>query len=100
EGRFRLRIVLGEGRNREVRRMLEAVGHPVHRLFRRSFGSLSIGRLKPGEWRRLTPAEIAALKPAEESPERKTKATGRPPRGGGGGSRPERTSARVVGPKP
>jgi len=57
----RLLLVLQEGRNREVRRMLEAVGHPVRRLFRRSFGPIHIGRLAPGKWRRLTPAETRSL---------------------------------------
>lgn len=60
-GIHRLIIVVREGRNREVRRMLEAVGHPVKRLFRRSFGPIEIGRLKPGAWRRLTADEIATL---------------------------------------
>ena len=67
---YRLRIVLEEGRNREVRRMLEAVGHPVQRLFRRSFGPIGIGRLQPGRWRHLMAAEIASLRPA---PPRKRK---------------------------
>lgn len=61
-GVYRLLIVLHEGRNREVRRMLEAVGHPVVRLFRRRFGPIEIGRLKPGAWRRLTMDEVAALR--------------------------------------
>ncbi len=60
-GLFRVIILLREGRNREVRRMLEAVGHPVHRLFRRNFGPIEIGRLKPGAWRRLTADEISSL---------------------------------------
>jgi 23S rRNA pseudouridine2605 synthase len=68
DGIYRLRIVLEEGRNREVRRMLEAVGHPVRRLFRISFGPIEVGRLKTGAWRRLTGAEVASLrrKEAEE----------------------------------
>jgi 23S rRNA pseudouridine2605 synthase len=60
----RLILVLEEGRNREVRRMLEAIGHPVRRLFRRRFGAVEVGRLKPGGWRHLTPAEIATLRGA------------------------------------
>jgi 23S rRNA pseudouridine2605 synthase len=60
-GIYRLILLLQEGRNREVRRLLEAVGHPVRRLFRRSFGPIEIGRLRPGHWRRLTPAEVDAL---------------------------------------
>jgi 23S rRNA pseudouridine2605 synthase len=61
EGVYRLLIVLEEGRNREVRRLLEAVGHPVRRLFRRSFGPIEIGRLKPGSWRRLGQDEVVSL---------------------------------------
>ena len=62
-GIYRLRIVLEEGRNREVRRMLEAIGHPVKRLFRRRFGPIGIEKLRPGRWRYLSPEEIEALKP-------------------------------------
>ncbi|HUE95942.1 MAG TPA: pseudouridine synthase [Longimicrobiaceae bacterium] len=58
---YRLIVVLREGRYREVRRLLEAVGHPVHRLFRRSFGPIEIGRLQAGRWRRLTEPEVASL---------------------------------------
>lgn len=61
-GLYRVVIVLEEGRNREVRRMFEAVGHPVQRLYRRGFGPISIGRLAPGRWRHLTEAEIATLR--------------------------------------
>ena len=57
-----LLITLREGRNRQVRRMLEAVGHPVRRLRRTRIGPLSDRRLKPGEWRDLTAKEVAALR--------------------------------------
>lgn len=57
-----VRIVLQEGRNREVRRMLEAIGHPVRSLYRRRFGPISVGRLRRGEWRRLTPQEVERLR--------------------------------------
>ena len=50
-----------EGRNRQVRRMCEAVGHPVIRLVRVRIGPLRDGLLKPGEWRALTQAEVRAL---------------------------------------
>jgi 23S rRNA pseudouridine2605 synthase len=63
QGIYRLRIVLQEGRNREVRRMLEAIGHPVRKLFRRRFGPIGIEKLRPGRWRYLTPAEIESLRP-------------------------------------
>jgi 23S rRNA pseudouridine2605 synthase len=50
-----------EGRNRQVRRMCEAVGHPVIRLVRTRIGPLRDGSLKPGEWRALTLAEVRSL---------------------------------------
>jgi 23S rRNA pseudouridine2605 synthase len=56
-----IRLTIHEGRNRQVRRMCEAVGHPVVRLVRSRIGSLSDRKLKPGEWRELTPAEVRAL---------------------------------------
>ncbi|MQA89249.1 MAG: pseudouridine synthase [Gemmatimonas sp.] len=66
-GAFRLLIEIQEGRNREVRRLLEAVGHPVLRLFRRSFGPIEIGKLRPGKWRHLTKDEVALLQSADRS---------------------------------
>jgi 23S rRNA pseudouridine2605 synthase len=56
-----LEIVIHEGRNRQVRRMCEAIGHPVRRLVRTRFGPLHENRLAPGQWRSLTQAEIRAL---------------------------------------
>jgi 23S rRNA pseudouridine2605 synthase len=56
-----LEIVIHEGRNRQVRRMCEAVGHPVRRLVRTRFGPLRDHSLAPGQWRALTQAEIRAL---------------------------------------
>ena len=61
-GLFEVRLVMREGRTREVRRMLEAVGHPVRRLFRTRFGPIEIGRLRAGRWRYLTEAEVAMLR--------------------------------------
>lgn len=60
-GRAELRIVIREGRHRQVRRMLQAVGHKVIALRRTSFGPLRLGRLKTGGWRVLSIAEVAAL---------------------------------------
>lgn len=60
-GRSELRVVISEGRNRQVRRMLQAVGHRVSALRRTAFGPLRLGRLKTGEWRLLTDAEVASL---------------------------------------
>jgi 23S rRNA pseudouridine2605 synthase len=54
-------ITISEGRNRQVRRMMEAVGHPVRRLVRTSIGPLKLGRLKPGTARRLSAPEVQAL---------------------------------------
>ena len=56
-----LRIAIHEGRNRQVRRMCEAVGHPVTRLVRVRIGPLTDRRLAPGSWRPLTPAELKSL---------------------------------------
>jgi 23S rRNA pseudouridine2605 synthase len=56
-----LRLVIHEGRNRQVRRMCEAVGHPVRRLVRIRIGPLSDRKLKPGQWRELTVAEVREL---------------------------------------
>jgi 23S rRNA pseudouridine2605 synthase len=61
-GPSRLELVLHEGRNRQVRRMLEAVGHPVLKLRRARYAGLGPGRLRPGEWRDLTPGEVARLR--------------------------------------
>jgi 23S rRNA pseudouridine2605 synthase len=61
-GPSRLELVLHEGRNRQVRRMLEAVGHPVVKLRRARYAGLGPGRLRPGEWRDLTPGEVARLR--------------------------------------
>jgi len=56
-----LRITIHEGRNRQVRRMCDAVGHPVTRLVRRRIGPIADPRLAPGDWRALTPAEVRAI---------------------------------------
>ncbi|MBM3270833.1 MAG: rRNA pseudouridine synthase [Candidatus Sericytochromatia bacterium] len=54
-------LELHEGRNRQVRRMLEAVGHPVRRLIRTAVGEIRLGDLQPGQWRTLTPDEVEWL---------------------------------------
>jgi 23S rRNA pseudouridine2605 synthase len=58
----RLEVELHEGRNRVVRRMFEAIGHPVQSLLRQSFGPLRLGKLAPGQWRTLTADELKALR--------------------------------------
>jgi 23S rRNA pseudouridine2605 synthase len=57
----RLELVLHEGRNRQVRRMCEAVGHPVRRLHRSRYAGLEVDDLAPGEWRELPREEVAGL---------------------------------------
>jgi 23S rRNA pseudouridine2605 synthase len=59
-----LRITIHEGRNRQVRRMCEAVGFPVLRLVRTRIGTLTDRTLPPGEWRSLTQDEVRALERA------------------------------------
>jgi pseudouridine synthase len=56
-----LRIVLGEGRNRQVRRMVEAIGSKVLKLTRVAIGAVRIGELQIGKWRHLTAAELRSL---------------------------------------
>lgn len=56
-----LRVQVGEGRKREVRRLFEAVDCRVERLVRVRIGPLTLGGLREGEWRRLRPREVAAL---------------------------------------
>jgi len=57
----RIELVLHEGRNRQVRRMLEAVGHPVRRLHRSVYAGLTLEGLEPGAWRELEPSEVERL---------------------------------------
>ena len=76
-----IRITIHEGRNRQVRRMADAVGHPVRRLVRTRIGPLRTGTLAPGEWRPLAQDEVRAL-------ERASDPAGRSPRLGGRAGRP------------
>jgi len=61
KGRGAVRLVMVEGRKREVRRMLEAVGLPVRRLVCTRVGPVRLGRLKPGELRELEPEDVRAM---------------------------------------
>jgi pseudouridine synthase len=61
-GRSRLELTLHEGRNRQVRRMCEAIGHPVRRLHRSRYAGLDLRGLADGEWRELTDHEIRELR--------------------------------------
>jgi 23S rRNA pseudouridine2605 synthase len=58
-----IELSIHEGRNRQVRRMLEAVGHPVRRLHRSHYAGLTVEDLPPGEWRELTADEVRVLRP-------------------------------------
>ena len=60
----RLRIVLREGRKRQIRRIAAGFGHPVRRLVRVKIGPLELGDLQPGQWRSLTPREVNELRSA------------------------------------
>ena len=57
-----VRVVIREGRHRQVRRMMQAVGHKTVALRRTSFGPLKLSRLKVGGWRLLSPREVEALR--------------------------------------
>jgi len=57
-----LLITLHEGRNRQIRRMVEAVGHQVVRLKRVQYGTVTLGNLQRGQWRELSPEEVASLR--------------------------------------
>jgi len=63
-GHATLRLTLREGRNRQIRKMCEAIGHPVEHLRRIAIGPIRDARLKPGQWRRLTADEVARVKRA------------------------------------
>jgi 23S rRNA pseudouridine2605 synthase len=81
-GEHTLRITIHEGRKRQVRRMCDAVGHPVRRLVRVRIGPLSDRRLSPGQWRKLTQAEVRALERAA-APDHPPAGGGQPGRGRG-----------------
>ena len=78
-----VKLTIHEGRNRQVRRMLDAVGHPVTRLIRTRIGPITDRHLAPGSWRSLTPAELRALEAA----------VGAASRSGSGASHPKATDA-------
>lgn len=69
-----VKLVIHEGRNRQVRRMCDAVGHPVRRLVRARIGPLRDPRLKPGVWRELTIDEVRQLERAVSDAERSSSA--------------------------
>lgn len=68
-GKAIVQIVMTEGRNREIRRMLAAVGAPVERLARIAYGGVELGDLRQGRWRPLRPPEVGKLYAAVEAPD-------------------------------
>jgi 23S rRNA pseudouridine2605 synthase len=66
-GPSRLELTLHEGRKHQVKRMCEAVGHPVRRLHRSRYAGLTVAGLDPGEWRALTREEVADLRAATQA---------------------------------
>jgi pseudouridine synthase len=63
-GPSRIEVAIHEGRKHQVKRMLEAVGHPVRSLHRSRYAGLTPAGLEPGEWRELSEAEVAQLRAA------------------------------------
>jgi 23S rRNA pseudouridine2605 synthase len=61
-GSTTIELTLHEGRKHQVKRMCEAVGHPVRSLHRSRYAGLELRGLRPGEWRELTPAEVGSLR--------------------------------------
>ena len=70
-GKTWLRIVMGEGRKRQIRRIAEKVGHPVIRLTRTHIGPVALGNLKSGQTRELSPAEVKSLMQSKPQPKPK-----------------------------
>ncbi len=97
-----LTLTLVEGRKRQIRRALDALGHPVVRLVRRRMGPLRLGELAPGEARPLTPRErralwthVASRRPSGRPAPGPARPGGRGPGGtGNDGRKPARRSAR------
>ena len=67
-----VRLTIHEGRNRQVRRMLAAIGYPVLALKRTQIGGLTLGDLQLGQWRFLSAQEIKDLQPKEKKKETET----------------------------
>jgi 23S rRNA pseudouridine2605 synthase len=61
-GPSRVELTIHEGRKHQVKRMLQAVGHPVRRLHRNRYAGLTLDGLAPGEWRELTSDEVKRLR--------------------------------------
>jgi 23S rRNA pseudouridine2605 synthase len=72
-----IELVLHEGRNRQVRRMFEAVGHRVKRLHRSRYGPLTLEGLEPGAWRELEASEVQLLRSLTQGSRPRVRARGR-----------------------
>jgi len=81
-GPSRVELTLHEGRKHQVKRMLEAVGHPVIRLHRSRYAGLTLEGLEPGAWRELEPSEVDQLRRSwpGRAPAGARRSTGRPSR--------------------
>ena len=77
-----LRIIMREGRKRQIRRVATILGHPVKQLTRERIATLQLNNLRPGEWRHLSEGEVAALKrsvgTAQPAPRKRPAARGKP----------------------
>ena len=73
----RIELVLHEGRNRQVRRMLEGVGHRVKHLHRSRYGPLTLEGLEPGAWRELEASEVEQLRSTAQGSRPRGRARGR-----------------------
>ena len=96
-GRPRYRLVLTEGRNRQIRRMLAGEGVHVERLHRRSIAGLSVESLEPGQWRVLLKKEIDLLRKHAALPEGEAAPAAHPPRVAAPRTRAGSTARRAPG---
>jgi len=97
-----LEMVLDEGKNREIRRMLAKLGHKVHQLKRVAVGGLSLGNLLPSQWRQLTATEVESLRRAALAAvgnDREPPRSHRPPRPAGGRPQGPRGAMAPRGPR-
>ena len=62
-----IEVILNEGRNRHIRRLLAGLGVAVERLIRVAIGELALGELGKGQWRRLSAPEVAALRTGQQA---------------------------------
>lgn len=77
-----LRVIVHEGRKRQIRRVAAALGHPVYRLIRTRIGPLRLGHLRVGSWRHLTQTEVNALRAAASTASSRARTIRAKPAGG------------------